>query len=171
MSDFRLVVGCAAGADSFVRSAAPPGAAHVLSASGFGRGRASFAARSVAVVRFASAHGVVAFTGSRSLPGSFAPLVAGCVGSVCAASARPGCVAFPASGCPRGLVPAASWPGGFGSGTWATVALAAGLGLPVVVFPCGFSRLPSWGAGWSAIGSGRWAGGFRLLLAQQPSFF
>ena len=83
-------------------------------------------------------------------------------------------VVFPSSPCPAGLVPSASASAcfcGLGSGSWASAAFAAGLGLPVVVFPCGFSALPSWGA-WSVAGAGCWAAGFRLVSAPaQPALF
>ena len=127
-----VAVGCAAGADGFVRGAAP--AAVVFSVAAFGSGRSAFARRSAALVRSVAAGG----------PGS-------------------GLVAFPAAPCPPGLVPSASVSAcfcGLGSGSWASAAFAAGLGLPVVVFPCGFSALPPWGA-WRPL-SGAWSGGFLL---------
>lgn len=82
-------------------------------------------------------------------------------------------VVFPASLCPVGLLPSSSSSScfcGFGSGSWASAAFAAGLGLPLVVFPCGFSALPSWGS-WSVAGSGVWASGFRLVAPAQPALF
>lgn len=129
-----VAVGCAAGADAFVRSTAP--GALVFSAAAFGSGRGAFAARSVALVRAVAAGG----------PGS-------------------GFVVFPGAPCPAGLSPSARSSAcfcGFGSGSWASAAFAAGLGLPLVVFPCGFSALPSWGS-WVPAGSGVWAVGFRLV--------
>lgn len=129
-----VAVGCAPGADLFVRSAAP--GALVFSASSFGSGRAAFAARSVALVRAVAAGG----------PGS-------------------GFVVFPAVPCPSGLSPSAS-PAtcfcGLGSGSWASAAFAAGLGVPLVVFPCGFSALPPWGVWRPAAPAGVWARGWRL---------
>lgn len=130
-----VAVGCVGGADAFVRSAAP--GARVFAASAFGSGRAAFVARSVALVRAVAAGG----------PGS-------------------GFAVFPASPCPSGLSPSASPAAcfcGLGSGSWASAALAAGLGVPVVVFPCGFSSLPLWGAWVPAAASGVWARGFRLV--------
>ncbi|MBZ4194833.1 MAG: hypothetical protein LAE24_11095 [Candidatus Contendobacter sp.] len=131
-----VVVGCAAGADGFVRGAAPT--AKVFSVPGSGRRPAAwFAARSIAMVYEVAAGG----------PGS-------------------GLVVFPAGPCPPGLRPSPSAAAcfcGLGSGSWASAALAAGLGLPVVVFPCGFSALPAWGV-WLPAGSGVWAGGFRLVV-------
>jgi len=127
-----VAVGCAGGADSFVRAAAP-GAA-VFAVASFGAGRSAFARRSAALVRSVAAGG----------PGS-------------------GLVVFPAAPCPPGLVPSASVSAcfcGLGSGSWASAAFAAGLGLPVVVFPCGFSALPPWGV-WRPL-SGAWSGGFLL---------
>ena len=129
-----VVVGCAGGADAFVRAAAP-GAA-VFSVAAFGDGRGAFARRSVALVRAAAAGG----SGS-------------------------GLVVFPSAPCPAGLLPSPA-PGscfcGLGSGSWASAAFAAGLGLPVVVFPCGFSSLPPWGAWRPAAAAGVWARGFLL---------
>ena len=129
-----VAVGCAAGADSFARAAAP--GALVFSAAAFGSGRGAFAARSVALVRAVAAGG----------PGS-------------------GFVVFPGAPCPAGLSPSARSSAcfcGSGSGSWASAAFAVGLGLPLVVFPCGFSALPSWGS-WVPAGSGVWAVGFRLV--------
>ena len=130
-----VAVGCAAGADGFVRGAAP--AARVFAASAFGSGRASFARRSSALVAAVAAGG----------PGS-------------------GLVVFPAAPCPPGLRPSSSVSAcfcGLGSGSWASAALAAGLRVPLVVFPCGFSALPLWGV-WRPAGSGAWSGGFRLVV-------
>lgn len=93
--------------------------------------------------------------------------------SVALVSACSALVVFPASPCPSGLVPSASSSAcfcGLGSGSWASAAFAAGLGLPVVVFPCGFSALPAWGS-WVVAGSGCWASGFRLVAPAQPALF
>lgn len=57
---------------------------------------------------------------------------------------------FPVGPCPQGIAPSGSWrSGGTPSGTWSSLALAAGLGLPIVVFWCGGNapRLPRWPAG------------------------
>ena len=80
---------------------------------------------------------------------------------------RAGVVGFVSSVCPvhprsgKRLVPSRSSVrcfGGFGSGTWSTLAFAVALGLPVVVFACGVSHwaaLPShWGGIWVATGVG-----------------
>ena len=126
-----VAVGCAGGADSFVRAAVPGALVFRVASPAV---PAAFAARSVALVRAAAAGG----------PGS-------------------GLVVFPSAECPAGLAPDPA-PGacfcGLGSGSWASAAFAAGLGLPVVVFPCGFSRLPGWGF-WRPL-SGSWSGGFLL---------
>ena len=127
-----VAVGCAAGADSFVRAAAP--GAVVFSASAFGSGRGAFATRSVALVAAFAARGA----GSGFVVFPSAPCPAGLVPSASA------------SACFCGL----------GSGSWASAAFAAGLGLPVVVFPCGFSALLPWGV-WRPL-SGVWSGGFLL---------
>jgi len=93
--------------------------ASVFRASSFGFGRGAFAARSVALVR-----------------------------SV-ASGPRPLWVSFPGRSCPPGLVPS-SRPGacfcGLGSGSWASLAFACGLGVPALVFlPVGSSVPSSWG--------------------------
>lgn len=78
------------------------------------------------------------------------------------------CPAHPRTG--KLLLPAPSSTrcfAGFGSGTWATLAFAVGVGLPVVVFPCGLGRaaLPShWGGTWqAAAASGPWSLGYRFV--------
>ena len=116
-----VVVGCAAGADQLVRAACPAASVLAVSSGAFGSGRGAFVARSVALVRQ-----VIAARGVQ-------------VGVVSAA-------------CPAGLVPATSWRSGASvSGSWSSLALAAGLGAGVVVFWCGPGEplLPAWGD-WSA---------------------
>lgn len=135
-ADGRIIlVGCANGADAFVREAAL--AAKVFQAVNYGEGPGSFARRSIAMV-----------TRAATRPGS-------------------GLIVFPGLPCPEGLLPSnrpAACFCGLGSGSWASAALAAGLGLSVVIFPCGFSALPPWGE-WRPTGSGVWAGGFMLNRA------
>ncbi len=127
-----VAVGCARGADEFVRAAAPSAVVFAVASGAFGRGRGAFAARSVALVRAVAAAG----------------------------GALVGFVALP---CPAGLVPSAS-PSvcfrGLGSGSWASLAFAAGLGLPVFVFLCGTAAaLPAWSGGsWSPVSAGALAG-------------
>ncbi|MDQ3749699.1 MAG: hypothetical protein M3367_11940 [Acidobacteriota bacterium] len=146
-----VAVGCASGADRFTLSAARASGASVslFSASSFGSGRGSFARRSAALVS------AVAVSGS------------GC-----------GLFAFVSSPCPSALAPssvASRCFAGFGSGSWASVALAVGLGVPVVVFPCVVagvspsSGLPAWSGSWVAAGSGVWASGFRFVPSSSAS--
>lgn len=53
---------------------------------------------------------------------------------------------------------------GLGSRSWASAtAFAAGLNLPVILFPCGFSALPPWGD-WRPAAAWHWASGFRLVV-------
>ena len=117
-------VGCARGFDLAVRAAFP--SALVWSASSFGVGRGAFARRSAAFVRSLSA----------------------CPSSVL--------VSAPAVPCPAGLVPSRSSSrcfAGFGSGSWAGVAFAVGLGVPVALFlPVGV--VPPASFGFSACGGG-----------------
>jgi len=127
-----ILVGCANGADSFVREAAP--AAKVFQAVNYGTGPSSFAARSIAMVERAATRpgsGLIVFPG---LP---------CPEGLLPSARSRDCFC------------------GLGSGSWASAALAAGLGLSLVVFPCGFSALPAW-AEWQPAGSGIWSGGFLL---------
>jgi hypothetical protein len=137
-------VGCASGADAFVREAVP--SACVFHASGFGVGRGSFARRSASLV------------------------------SAVAASPSPrGFVGFVASACPVGLVPsplAAKCFAGFGSGSWASLALAAGLGVPVFVFWCGQGspQLPQWSGSWHQVTCRLFSGSWLFLPSQQSIF-
>lgn len=133
-----VAVGCAPGLDSLVRSACP--SAEVFRVAGAGRG--AFAARSVA-----------------------------CVRAVAASGSGAGWVSFPGALCPRGLVPSSTQSAcfcGLGSGSWASAALAAGLGVPLVVFGLPVNSLPSsWGSWVPAAASGPWSSGFRLVPGQE----
>ncbi len=140
-------VGCASGADAFVRRACS--SAVVFSASSFGSGRSAFARRSAALVSAVASSGagcgLVAF-----------------VSSPCPAGLSPSSVA---SRCFAG----------FGSGSWASVAFAVGFGVPVVVFPCvpsgvsPSSVLPAWSGSWVSAGSGVWSSGFRFVPSSSAS--
>ncbi len=81
-----------------------------------------------------------------------------------------GFVSFPARACPIGLMPSPSSSKvftGYGSGSWASAALAAGLGVPLVVFGVTPPQLPSaWGQWSPAASSGPWAQGWQLAPAQ-----
>lgn len=121
-----VFVGCAAGVDAAFRAAFP--AARVFAAASFGSGRGAFAARSAAVVR------AVALAG-----GAW--------------------VSFPSGPCPSGLAPSASSSRAFcgsGSGSWASLAFAAGSGLPCLVF--GFAPPAAWG--FVSLGGGWWFSGW-----------
>ena len=117
-----VVVGCARGLDFSVRVAFPR--ARVFYAFAYAPGRGAFARRSVAVVG--------AFS---SAPSSV-------------------WVSFPASPCPAGLVssplPAVCFRG-LGSGSWASLALASGLGVPCFVWLPPTVSPP---AGWGFVGLG-----------------
>lgn len=117
-----VFVGCAAGVDAAARGFFP--GARVFSAASFGSGRGSFAGRSVAVVRAVAAVGGL-------------------------------WVCFPSGRCPAGLAPSASSSRTFcgaGSGSWASLAFAAGLGLPCLVW-C-FAPPAVWG--FVSLGGGWW---------------
>ena len=125
-SGVPVFVGCAGGVDAVVRSLAPSASVFSVASGAFGSGRGAFAARSVACVRAVAAAGGV-------------------------------WVSFPSSACPAGLVPSSSPSrcfSGLGSGSWASLAFAAGLGLPCLVFlPPGVSVPPCWGF---VAGAGGW---------------
>lgn len=139
-----VAVGCANGLDSLVRGACP--SARVFRAVSFGGGVPGLVRRSAALAQF----------------------VAG--------APSPQFVGFVAGACPAGLVPSSSSSrcfAGFGSGTWSTLALAAGLGVPVIVFWCG--ALPpvlpvGWGSWVVAPGPLGSLGGWSLVPAQSRLF-
>ena len=125
---FSGVVGCARGVDSFFASSFP--GLSVCSASAFGSGRSSFARRSIWVVES----------------------VARSSGLWCS---------FPACQCPSGLVPSGRSSrcfSGSGSGSWASLAYACGLGCACLVFlPAGVAFPPGWSLfGFSSLGGGWW---------------
>ena len=145
VSGRKMAVGCAAGADALVRDAAPGALVFSVSGGVFGSGRSAFARRSAALVQ------VVAGSGAGA-----------------------GFVGFVAGPCPAGLVPSSSSSAcfqGFGSGSWASLALAAGLGLPVIIFWCSSApvSLPSsWGSWVPAAQAGPFASGWRLAPTSGP---
>lgn len=111
----RVVTGCASGVDALGRSVS---SAVVLRASAFGSGPGACAARSVAVVRH----------------------VAGGAGALW--------LSAPGRACPVGLAPASSPSAcftGLGSGSWASLALAVGLGTRALVWlPSGVAAPSGW---------------------------
>lgn len=108
----KVVVGCATGVDAVVRLACPHAQVFAVASGQFGQGKSAFVHRSIA-----------------------------CVQAVAAAGRSGLWVSFPASACPAGLLPSPSNSrcfSGFRSGSWASLALALGLGVPCLVFsPCG----------------------------------
>ena len=111
-----ISVGCASGVDSLVRFLVPASHLTIFQASAFGYGRGSFARRSIACVQHVA-----------SLSGLW--------------------LSFPSQACPVGLVPSSNSRRcfcGFGSGSWASLAFAVGLGVPCLVevtFWCSTSSL------------------------------
>lgn len=123
-----VLVGCASGIDKVIRSSIP--SALVFSAASYPASsvRASFALRSIAFIK------------------------------ALAVSPAPVLLAFPSGICPAGLSPASdslNCFNGSGSGTWASVCYAAGLGVPVFVFmPAGIHApafLVPLSAGWHIV--------------------
>ncbi len=131
-----VVVGCAAGVDELVRSLCPRARVFWVAEVGFS-GRGAFARRSQLCVEFVAATGGV-------------------------------WVSFPASACPAGLLPSASAArcfSGFGSGSWASLSYAAGLGVACLLFlPPGVEPPAGWGF---VAGGGGWF--FREAAAVQLS--
>lgn len=106
----------------------------------------------------------VVFSPSFSGCGALPARASACVRSCAVAGPGSGWVAFVSGPCPAGVVPARSWRSGRpASGSWSEIALAVGLGLPVVVFWCasGAAALPVWGGSWAPAGRGVWASGWR----------
>jgi hypothetical protein len=140
----------------------------VASVVGAGRGVAVCSGGGAsAFVRAACPSAVVfapAFAGVGALPAR----ASACVRACAASGPGSGWVAFVSGPCPAGVVPASAWRSGRpASGSWAEVALAVGLGLPVVVFWCapGPVALPAWGGSWVPAGRGVWVSGWRFVPA------
>ena len=156
---FSLVVGCCAGADAAVLSAAPqfvpPSFVRCFAAFGADGVGACGSSAVVAVSRFSAAGGVVEWWAGGSSAEALAIRLAARTRAV-VFSASSGLVVFFASPSSRGSLLACR--------------LAVGRGLPVVAFPLGFSpdRLPVFGAGsWVAFGS---FGGFKWVENQKNIF-
>lgn len=157
------------GSRSLPVSAAPLVAAVVRSVLAAGRSVAvGCAAGADRYVRSAAPAAAVFRAADRS-PAALAARSAACVRSAMGSGPGAGFVCFPSSPCPVGLSPAPRWPSGFGSGTWASAALAAGLGLPVVVFGEASWLPAAWGS-WVSAGAGVWSGAWRLVPAARPLF-
>jgi len=121
-----VLVGCARGVDAAVREIFPHAEVFAVRSGLWGFTRGSFAGRSAALVR--------------------------------ALRDRGGCLlSFPSSECPTGLSPSSSSSrcfGGFGSGSWSSLAFALGLDVPCAVWlPSSVPCPSSWdlieaGCGW-----------------------
>ena len=129
-----VLVGCASGVDAAVRVAVPSSRVRVFSVASFagprGVSRGTFAARSVAFVRAVASAGAPLFS-------------------------------FPSSACPVGVAPSSSSSScfcGAGSGSWASLAFAAGSGVPCfVALPSGLAVPSGWGfSSLGAFGGSAW---------------
>jgi len=131
-------VGCAPGVDELVRSLCPRARVFWVAEVGFS-GRGAFARRSQLCVE------------SVAVPGGV-------------------WVSFPAGACPGGLLPSASAArcfSGFGSGSWASLAFAAGLGVACLLFlPPGVTAP----AGWGFVAGGGWFFRPAAVVAQLSLF-
>jgi hypothetical protein len=57
-----------------------------------------------------------------------------------------GClIAFPMAECPNGVIPCQQWRSAKGSGTWGTIALSVGLGIPTMIWLPTDIAAPEWG--------------------------
>ena len=131
-----------------------------------GRGIAVGCAPGLDALARAAAPGAQVFRVEGSHPGAFAARSIACVRAVAESGSGCGWVSFPDSLCPAGLLPCSNPFRGLGSGSWASAALAANCGVPVVVFGLPAHSLPqSWGSWGPAAQSGVWSGGFRLVPA------
>ena len=138
-----VLVGCASGADAAARAGAGP-LASVFSA------RAS----RFSGLPFRSALAARSAWFVRSLAAAPAPVL----------------VSFPGRACPSRCRVGRSWSS-CGSGSWSSLALAVGLGVPVFVFlPAGVAPPAGWGS-WSLVAAGPFAGAWSLATAVQPSLF
>lgn len=168
-----IAVGCSDGADAVViRSVVEAGAASRLSVFAVGDrlGNGFWRLSAFPAVCVARDAGARVFWRAGGVFGSLRVRLArrseALVRAVAASPGRRGLVAFVSSPCPLDVAPSARFAGR-GSGSWGAVALAVGLGLPVVVFPCGLgpSALPGWWGGhWVPVASsGLWARAFRFV--------
>lgn len=108
-----------------------------------------------AVRSVCSSAGVVprVFRASSSVPGAVAARSAALVRALAGVGGL--LVSAPGVPCPAGVVPARSWrSGACPSGSWSSLALAVGLGVPVLVVGLPASSLPRWSGGaWVACSS------------------
>lgn len=197
---FSLVVGDAAGADAFVREAAPqaqvfappasvsfcpvscalspiPGQGFVCTPPLVPAPITTYPAPRVAPAPVPGPVRVVT-QGGRT-PAALVARSVAMVQAVAAGGAGSCLVGFVSSPCPQAKRRGGGQPlspshsssrcfAGYGSGTWASLAFAAGLGLPVIVFCCGITpseALPRWWPGqWVPAGaSGPWVQGWRFI--------
>lgn len=114
----KVLVGCAKGVDSYYRERFPAAEVFSVASGRWGQGRGAYAARSTACVRVVKAAGGL-------------------------------WVSFPASPCPAGLLPSSSSSrcfNNFSAGTWSSLALALGSGVPCLVcLPSGVAVPKGWG--------------------------
>lgn len=112
----QIIVGCQRGVDEFFRDRFPDAKIFAVSSGDFGVGKSAFARRSTACVREVAAAGNLGLW-----------------------------ISFPSSDFPLELSPSRSWSSGkTSSGTWKSLALAVGLGVPSLVYT-GSLRSPDWG--------------------------
>ncbi len=174
-----VATGCAAGADALaVSSVLAQGAASRLSVLAVGcssgQGFAGSASAFAGVVSAQAAGASVQWLagGALSLPlrARLARRSLACVRSS-AVGAGSGLVAF-VSGPPPRRFGVGAFPS-CGSGSWSSVAAAAAIGLPVVVFGCAESQLPVLPVfgHWVRAGSGVWQGAFLFEKSQALFLF
>lgn len=168
-------MGCAVGADAAVLAAAvrllPPSRVAVWAAFGPGGLGSAGSASSVSGVGRALAAGCAVswWAGGGLAVPLRGRLCARSVAFVRSLAASGGVlVGLVGSACPAGCVPGPRWASS-GSGSWSSLALAAGLAVPVVVWPVGWVWSPpvGWLGSWSA---GPWQGSWLFMPAQAALF-
>lgn len=186
-----VAVGCSLGGDALVVSSAlaaggssrlfvfaafgpvsPPWPAARVSAPGASSSVSSVSGVAAALVAGASVSWWAGGGPAVPLAGRLAGRSAALVSAIASSGPGAGLVGFVSFPCPPDVLPSSSPSrcfSGAGSGSWASLALAAGLGVPIVVFPVGLpaSALPAWAGTWSPL-SGAWSGGFRFVPASPP---
>lgn len=120
-----VATGCANGLDQLVRQSAVGPIVFSVKEGCFGKGPVAYARRSQSMVSAVVGSGEGAWL-----------------------------VGFVTKPCPLGVVPCSAWRSGVvPSGTWSSVALAVGRGVPIFIVWCGsgVAELPVWGGTWSAL--------------------
>ena len=168
----EVATGCCIGGDQAVIAAAEGREGQLTIFAAFGPdGAGAWGASAVGPVRAAVAAGASVrwwAGGGVDVPlaGRLAQRSATLIRAVAASGLGAGFVGLVADPPPATLWPRSAWRS-CGSGSWASLALAAGLGLSVIVFPQGWQWSPPWPGDWVPC-AGSWAGGWHWMPPPQP---